>query len=404
MKKFFYKAIKDKTEYVSGYIEAASHEEARDKVKLMGFLPAGVYEEKAEKHPKKNDTGNRIKKVSLKDLILFTSELHMLTDSGISVLQALDSIAQRAPSLKIAILSRDLSNSIKAGSTFSEALSPYMDTLGHIYYSLCKTGEESGTLPAALKYMENLLKKKQVLNGKLIQMSIYPAILILVLTGMFLLFGGVIFPFMISTMNLDSSPPMVQSIMFGTNFVFKTWWMFILGGFGVWHFFKNSELSGNITRMLKNFFMKIPVLNNCIQYLSLSHYMAVLHISYEAGVPIASSLQLAEETMPNEILQKQAQIVTNEVKSGKSLTDAFYNSNVLPSVMLSMISTGEETGKLGKMFRDISIAVDQKLDSALAVLMRVFEPILLLFIGAGVAVFAIAIIQMYYQALGSLAM
>lgn len=404
MKKYFYKAIKDKTELVSGYIEASNTEDARDKVKAMGFLPSGIYEDSVDKPSSEPKTKYFIKKLSLKDLILFTSELHTLTDSGISLLQALDSISGRSPNIKIAALARDLSLSVKSGSTFSEALQPHMKIFGQIYCSLCKTGEESGTLPATLKYLENLLKKKATLNTKFIQMSIYPAILILVLVGMFLIYGGLVFPYMISMMNINNIPPIVQNIMFGTNFVFKTWWLFGLGVYGTWFVMKNSGIYTKFIKTLKNFFMKIPVLNNCIQYLSLSHYMAVLHISYESGVPISSSLKLAEETMPNDVLKNRAKMATKEVLGGKNLTDAFCSSEVLPVEMLSLISTGEETGKLGKMFRDISIAVDKKLESALAVLARVFEPLLLLCIGAGVAVFAIAIIQMYYTALGSLVM
>ena len=149
--------------------------------------------------------------------------------------------------------------------------------------------------------------------------------------------------------------------------------------------------------------MKIPYLSDCIRYLSLSHYMAVLYISYESGVPINSGLRLAEATMPNDVLINRAKLVTRSTGQGENLTDAFYKADILPPVMMSMISTGEQTGKLGQMFRDISIAVEQKLDTALSTLSKVFEPILYLFIGVGIAVFALAIMQMYATALVNLA-
>lgn len=402
MNKYFYRAVKDRTELVTGYIEANDSTEAKEKVKAMGFMPAGIYEESftpKEYEPKKANLVNHLK---LKELRYFTNELQMLTDSGISVLEALDSIKKHAPSVKIALFAKDLSDRIKDGSTFTEALEPYKDIVGHIYTALCNTGEESGTLPATLKYLETLLKKREDLRSKFIQMMIYPAILVLVMCGMYFLFGAVVFPMIIMKMNITSVPPLVDFFMFGTNFVLKYWWLFVFAIIGTWQTLKYTIGFKTIKQKLGNFFMKIPLMSDCIKYLSLSHYMAVMYISYEAGVPIVSTLRLAEGTMPNDVLIKQAKVVTKSTEQGENLTDAFYKSDLLPSTLMSMIATGEQTGKLGKMFRDISIAVDQKLDAALSILAKAFEPILYLVVGAGVAVIAIAIIQMYASALSSI--
>ena len=403
MNKYFYKAVKDRKELVTGYIEANDSLDAKEKIKAMGFIPAGIYEESFTPKKYESKTSNSVKRLSLKELRYFSSELQMLTDSGISLLEALDSIKTHAPSLKVALFAKDLSQRIKDGSTFSEALAPYEDIVGHIYTALCSTGEESGTLPATLKYLENLLKKKEDLKNKSIQMMIYPAILTLIMFGMYFIFGGLIFPFMIEKMNITAVPPIVQFFTFGTNFVKTSWWVIVLSFIGVLQVLKYTIGFKTIKRNMSNFFMKIPYLSDCIRYLSLSHYMAVLYISYESGVPINSGLRLAEATMPNDVLINRAKLVTRSTGQRENLTDAFYKADILPPVMMSMISTGEQTGKLGQMFRDISIAVEQKLDTALSTLSKVFEPILYLFIGVGIAIFALAIMQMYATALMNLA-
>ena len=402
MLRYYYRAVKDKSELVTGYIEAKDPNEAKEKVRQMGFTPAGIYEEKLipkEYAPQKD---KQVKKFKLTDLMYFTSELHMLTDSGISVLDALDSIKQQAPSIRVAAFARDLEKSIKNGSTLYEALLPYEDVIGNIYTSLCKTGEESGALPTTLDYLTNLLKKKNNLKGKFIHMSIYPAILTVTLIGIYFLFGAFIFPTLIMKMNVDNVPPLVNFFMFGTNFVFKTWWLFLLGGFGSWIILYQTIGIKTIKQKLGNFFARIPLMKECITYLSLSHYMAVLHVAYEAGVPIQNALDLAEDTISVEALRKQAKTVTLAAEKGKSLTDSFNNSGLIPPVMMSMISAGEKTGKLGQMFRDISIAVEQKLDNAISALSKAFEPLLLQVIGGGVALAAIAMIQMYASALSSI--
>jgi type II secretory pathway component PulF len=300
------------------------------------------------------------------------------------------------------LFARDLERAIKSGKSFYEALMPYEDILGNVYVTLCRTGEESGALPETLDYLLNLLKKKESLRSKLIHMSVYPAILIVVLVIEFMLFGLGIFPTMIENLQIDQVPPIAMAFIAGASFVLKLWWLFVFTAIGGWLLLKFTIGFKAIKKSVGNFFAKIPLMKDCLKYFSLSHYMSVLYVAYEAGVPIVAALRMAEDTISVAKINEQAKSVTNHVGKGESITDAFYKSDMLPPVIMSMVSTGEKTGKLGQMFRDISIAVEQKLDAAISVMSKAFEPLLLLVVGAGVAVMAVAVIQMYISSLTSM--
>lgn len=402
MGKYFYRAIKDKKELVTGHVDADNLAEAKEQVRLMGFTPAGIYEEHAVPKQYKSSTEISVKSLKLSELKYFTSELQMLTSSGISILESLSSIKEHAPSLRIGLFARDLERVIKSGKSFYEALMPYEDILGNVYVTLCRTGEESGALPETLDYLLNLLKKKESLRSKLIHMSVYPAILIVVLVIEFMLFGLGIFPTMIENLQIDQVPPIAMAFIAGASFVLKLWWLFVFTAIGGWLLLKFTIGFKAIKKSVGNFFAKIPLMKDCLKYFSLSHYMSVLYVAYEAGVPIVAALRMAEDTISVAKINEQAKSVTNHVGKGESITDAFYKSDMLPPVIMSMVSTGEKTGKLGQMFRDISIAVEQKLDAAISVMSRAFEPLLLLVVGAGVAVMAVAVIQMYISSLTSM--
>ena len=355
MGKYFYRAVKDKKELVTGYVEAESAIEAKEKVKLLGFAPAGIYEEdfstsgKTEKRTK--SPGINLK---LSDKISFTSELQMLLSSGISPLESLETISLHSPSKRVAIFAEDLGKKIRQGATLSEAMAPYSDSLGNIYIALCKTGEESGSLSTTLSYLTDLLKKQDALKAKYIQMSIYPTVLVIVMVGMFFLFGGFLFPRFIEICNIspEDVPFMAKILIDSVSFIQHYWLLLVLGIGGLLYGINLSVGLKNVKRGLSSFVLSIPKLCDCVRYMSLSHYMSVLHVAYESGVPIVKSLDLAENTISNDIIKDEAVQVSKYVDKGENLAEAFYKSNLLPGVLLSLVSTGEKTGKLGLMFRD----------------------------------------------------
>ena len=286
---------------------------------------------------------------------------------------------------------------IKFGLTLSDALSIYTDRLGTEYVALVRAGEESGTLPSTLKYLTKLLKKQNELHKKMINIMIYPSILTTVMVGMFFVFGGFVFPKMIHdlAMKPEDIPIIVKAITYAVKYLLIFGIPFSMIIFGM--LYGTTTIIGmkKIKKKCMEFMMQVPILNDCIQYITLSHYMTVLNVAYDAGVPIIQTLSLAEDTVTVDPLIKEANLVTKNVEKGLSLTDAFEKTYLLPHFMLSMVSTGEKTGKLGEMFKDIANDVEEKLDTAISALSKAFEPLLMIVIGVGVAIIAIAIISMY---------
>ncbi len=403
MARYFYKALKDQKEVVSGYIDAESSAEARNKVKQLGFLPTGIYEEKPEDNAGLTSSAEQAKlKLKLSEKILFTSEMQTLLSSGISALEALESVAKYSSSRRISLVAVDISESIKSGLTFSEALKKYSNVFGNIYIAICIAGESAGFLPEALGYLLTLLKKQDTLKGKFIQMSIYPSILVTILVGVFFLMGGLVFPKLISGLNI-TDPPLTVSILTGSvSFILHYWFLILIFVVGLCYFINSIFGFDHIKKAYSDFLMKIPFLSDCIKYFSLAHYMSVMHIAYEAGIPITESLKMAESTISNDDMRKRAKDVANLISQGKSLTDAYYQSQLIPGVLMPLIATGEKTGKLGQMFRDASIGIEKKLDLALDALARAFEPLLMVVLGGCVGYFVIAFVQMYSEAMSSL--
>lgn len=413
MAKYFYNALKSNSQLVKGEVEAASPREARDKIRKLGYLPTKVYVETVsdiensvvEKLPSENKN-KKISFLSLSDKILFTSELEIMLASGIPILEALHSIEINTPKEKLRQIAGELNYCIvNANMTFAQALKAmYADVFGPAYISLCISGEAAGELEITLERLITLLKKEQAIKGKIISASIYPAILILIMFGVLLLFSKLIFPAFAGMMiGNGADVPLMASMLIGfCTFVSNFWWLVLIFIAGGSYAFKLLLQEPSVKKKVDNFLLDVPVLSEFIRYINLSNFMSVLQVSYDAGVPIMEGLELSSKTVGNVEIKEKVIETVSYIKQGRSLSEAFTATGVLPGALMTMITTGEKSGNLGKMLGDVVDIIDRKIDMVLETLTRLFEPALIVIMGIFVLIIAVAFYQLYFGMIGSI--
>lgn len=404
MAQYFYKALKDNKTEVKGYVEAQSPREARDKIHKLGFLPTNIYEESFEKQPVEQRAVVKINRLSLSEKIFFTSELQVMTSSGIPIVEALATVEEHAHKPKLILLAKDLKEKILKGSTFSEALKSYEHVFGGIYTGLCEAGESSGQLDKTFEYMLTVLKKQDNIKSRIISMSIYPAITVVILIAVFILCGKFIFPAFINSTNISAGDiPFTVNVVTGTCDILFQYWMIALLALaaGAYALSKIWEQSF-IKKIFDEQILQIPLVKDFVRYINLSSFFTVLNVAYDAGLTISSSLDLSTGTITNSQIKREAENSKKLVTNGEMLSQAFVKTELLPPVFNTLIVTGEKSGRLGQMFRDIAIAIDKKLDMVTDALARAFEPTLTVIIGIVVGYIVIAFFQLYASAMGSL--
>lgn len=416
MTKFLYRALKNNTQIVDGFVEADSPREAREKIRQLGFVPTKVYSEEIPQSqvpvkiqeqaliPDANN-GKKVSRLSLQEKIMFTSELEVMLSSGIPIMDALHTIEINSPKLKIRTICQNLQENIMQGMTFATALaSLYGNVFGPVYIGLVKTGEDSGELDVTLGRMLVLLRKQENIFGKIKSASIYPIILIVIMIGVMMLFSMKVFPAFYGILMFNGTDvPLYSQMLIGfCQFINQFWWL-VLCGIGAF--------CGAVSMLFKNpvfkskwddFILKVPVVSDFIQYINLSNFMTVLHISYDAGLPIMSGLELSNKTVGNHVIKKKIFNAISLIRNGRSISEAFEITGAIPSALMTMIATGEKSGTLGKMFKDAAEVIDKKVDMALEALTKLFEPTLIIIMGIAVAFIALGFYQMYTAVLGSL--
>lgn len=394
-----YVALRNNKDIVKGKIEANSLKEARENVRKLGFLPTKIYEESQAAAAENKVEAKKIQKLGLQDRIDFTSTFQILAQSGIPVIEALMFMENDAAKLKIRLVSKEIRRQIMAGSTFADTIARYPGVFGQVYIGLVKAGEDSGELEKTLERLLELLKKQAAIRAKVIGTLMYPCFVVLlamVIVTIMLLF---VFPKFRDMFEYQGKaiPPITKALMDMGDFLGKYWILIpIIFGTVIFGsiFILNWEPS---KRKLDKFALKVPLLSDLLQFSNFSNFIAVMQVAYDAGVPIVDCLYLSNLTLTNYTLQDKINTATSKVQEGQHLSQALRSTQVMPKMILFMIATGEQSGRLGDMLLQATVYIDKKLDVIIDTMTKMIEPIMLLVIGSIVLVLALALYMPLFQ-------
>lgn len=389
-----YVALKNNKDIVTGKVEAESLRDARDSVRKLGFLPTKVTEENLKKDDQKVDNSpGTMKSLGLQDRIEFTSTLQILAQSGIPIIESLMFIENDAAKLKLRLVSKELRKQIMGGSTFADTVAKYPEIFGQVYIGLVKAGEDSGELEKTLERLMELMNKEANIRGKVIGTLMYPMFVIVLAVFIVLVMLMFVFPvFKDMFDNMRQELPWITATLMKCGIFLKTYWYFVplifISIFGGISFIFKWEPS---RRKIDENVLKIPLLTDLVQYSNFANFIAVLQVAYDAGVPIIECLYLSILTLTNYTLKEQVAIATGKVQQGQHLSTALRATGVMPKMILFMISTGEQSGRLGDMMGQATKFIDKKLDTIIDTMTKMIEPIMLIVIGSIVLVLALAL-------------
>lgn len=394
---FNYVALKNNKDLVKGKVEAEDLRDAREQVRKLGFLPTKVYEEKFGKDSKQDAAeevkGGQMKTLGLADKMDFTSTLQILASSGIPMIESLMFIETDAAKLKIRLVAKELRRQIMAGATFADTIAKYPNQFGQVFIGLCKAGEDSGELEKTLDRLMELMTKQANIRGKVIGTLMYPMFVIalaVIIVLVMLMFVFPVFKDMFDGMGKEL-PWITATLMSAGIFLKKFWYLvpLILGSitFGIIYLFRWEPSK----KVIDKYSLQIPLLCDLLQFSNFANFIAVMQVAYDAGVPIVECLYLANLTLTNFTLKEKIEKATGMVQQGQHLSVALRSTEAVPKMILFMIATGEQSGRLGDMLLQATKFIDKKLDGIIDTMTKMIEPLMLIVIGSIVLTLALAL-------------
>ena len=396
---FQFKAVAPDGNVIKGTLEARDEKSAFSRLEEQGQMPIRLSAAEASGWlGKEFQLPWERKRVSQKDLLVFTYELSSLSKAGLPLDRSLTILAQLSENDYLKEIVGDLLKEIKAGKSLSEGMALYPRVFPRIYVNMVKAGEVGGALDEILERLREYLENSQELKNYIISALIYPCILIFVAIGSFVILLGFVIPkFAVIFDNAGAPVPLPMQIMLLISGILSGYWWLIVAAVGsVWYFFRrwvNTEEGRlNWDRRL----LGIPLLGPVLQKLEVSRFSRTLGTLLNSAVPLLPSITLVKEVVNNQAIARAMEPIKAGVKKGEGLVGPIRREKVFPAFALHLLEVGEETGQLDTMLLQIADVYDRDLRTALQRLIAFLEPAIILVMGI---VFGCVIVSILYSIL-----
>ncbi len=379
---FEYK-VRDKSGAMkTGKLEAESQAQVATKLKTMGYAPLSIVQANAGMQ-KEITLPSFGKKVKLKELALCTRQFATMISSGLSLLRALTILVEQTENKKFAAVLADVRNEIETGNSLSAGLAKHDDVFPPLMVNMIRAGEVGGFLEAALLQIAVNYEAEVKLKGKIKAALTYPAVVfvmaILGVTGM-LLFIVPVFASLFDGFDAQLPAP-TRFLVFLSSLMKIVVPLAIVGMVALvmtWPKLKKKPQVRNVLDPLK---LKLPVFGMLNRKIALSRFSRNLGTMMQSGVPILQALEIVAATTGNVVLERALTDVQDSVRQGEALARPLENHDVFPSMVVQMMSVGEDTGALDAMLHKISEFYDQEVEATTEALTALIEPLMIAFLG-----------------------
>ena len=412
MPSFAYVALDAQGQQVSDFIDAASQPEAINALRGQGLFPTSVKEQarttkakasKGVKAPKAS--GAKAVKINLPflekktvksaTLMIFTRQLATLIDAGLPLLRGLTVLAKQEPDPVLKKTITQLAEAVQGGGTFSDGLNGHPKIFNKLYVNMVKAGELGGVLEVVLNRLAEFQEKAQKVKGKVKSAMMYPAIVMIIaiiIMGFLLVFIVPKFEQIFADMLGGKPLPLLTQIVVGSSRFVQQQFILIgvvIGGLVFAFKYLSSTPKGSV--LLDQLMLKAPLFGDLTRKNGISRFTRTLGTLVTSGVPILQALNITKETAGNAVISDAISKIHDAVKEGESIVRPMEASGVFPSMVISMVDVGEETGQLPEMLLKVADLYDDEVDSAVAGLTSMMEPIMIVFLAVVVGSIVIAL-------------
>jgi type IV pilus assembly protein PilC len=412
MATFAYEAIDAAGKTQKGTVEASSSEDAIQRIKDQGYFPKSVKSSKtkkgrpdpeaeaAKKKKKKTSTPLAVGGVPAKKLTLFTRQLSTLQDAGLPLLRSLQILeSQQRPGLLKSIL-LGVCEEVEGGTSLSESMAKFPKAFDRLYVKMVNAGEIGGVLDIILQRLAEFMEKSERLKRKIKGAMVYPVVVVLI--AVFILTAIMVFII-----------PKFEAIFndFGVDLPWLTVWLvntsrwfaganpgqampggvtLAIGavvGFVLLKLSRKTPPGRAVTDVV---LLWTPIFGSLIRKTTIARFTRTLGTLISAGVPILEAVTVTKETSGNFVFERALGKVHDSIREGESFAGPLRESKTCDPIVVNMIDVGEETGELDVMLLKIADNYDEEVDVAVASLVSLLEPLMVVVLGGMVGTIVVA--------------
>jgi type IV pilus assembly protein PilC len=378
---------------VSGERAADTMDAAVAALRIEQIMVTRIAPSKAKAaEPAAKKAGKTGKKASAKNLAVFVRQFSVMIDAGLPLVQCLDILGTQEEDKNFAASILQTRTDVESGASLADAMKKHPKTFDALFTNMIAAGEAGGILDTILKRLATYIEKAVKLNGQVKSAMIYPVAIIVIAGGVV----GVIlwkviptFASLFSGLGADLPLPTRVVIALSNNLV--RYFPFIFVGAGAAAYgFKSYYATKAGRRVIDQVVLKMPILGNIMRKIAVARFCRTLATLISSGVPILDGLEITAKTAGNSVIEDAIMVTRTSIERGETISVPLKETKVFPPMVTQMIAVGEATGALDDMLAKIADFYEEEVDTAVAGLLTLLEPIMIAVLGVVVGGIVIA--------------
>lgn len=393
MAAFEYVALDPRGRQQKGVLEADSARQVRQLLRERQLAPLQVKATRTREHA----GGGRLsfgQGLSARDLALVTRQLATLVQAALPIEEALGAAAAQASAARIQSMLLAVRAKVLEGHSLASSLKEFPAAFPDLYRATVAAGEHAGHLGPVLEQLADYTEQRQQSRQKIQLALLYPVILMLASLGIVGFLLGYVVPDVVRVF-IDSGqtlPALTRGLIALSSLVKQWGWLALLLAIGGFIGARMALRDETVKRRWHATLLRLPLIGRLVRSTDTARFASTLAILTQSGVPLVEALGIAAEVIANRVIRADVVLAAQKVREGGSLTRALDASGQFPPMMLHMIASGERSGELDKMLARTARNQENDLSAQIALLVGLFEPFMLVFMGAVVLVIVLAIL------------
>lgn len=390
MPEYLWEGLTRKKETKKGEMEAPDEGAVRTQLRRQGITPVSI-----KKKPK--DLFENIsflkQKVKEKDVVIFSRQFATMIDAGLPIIQCLELLSAEEANVTFKKIITTIKDDIESGISLSDALGKYPDVFDELFVNLVAAGEAGGILDVILNRLSAYMEKAMKLKAKVKGAMTYPAsVLVISIAVVILLLYKVVPVFEEMFAGFGSALPGPTQFLVDASAFVQSNILYIIGFFVIIVVaFKRYYKTERGRLQIDTIVLKSPVFGMLLKKVAVAKFSRTLSTMMSSGVPILDGLEIVSKTAGNKVIENALMETKKSISEGRTIAEPLSESGIFPSMVVSMIGVGENTGALDAMLAKIADFYDDEVDAAVDAMTALLEPFMMVFLGGVVGGMIIAL-------------
>ena len=396
MAAFAYKALDAAGKQLKGVMEADTPRQIRQQLRDKGWTPLTVEEvQQRESRQHKSSSPLFRRTINPADLSLITRQFATLVRSGTPVDEALHAVSRQTEKTRLSNMLMAVRSKVKEGHPLATAMGDFPHIFSELFRATVAAGEQSGHLDKVLERLADYTETRHALQQKFQLALIYPVLIAAVAVAVVVGLVGYVVPKVVSVFDGmgQELPFLTQALIALSDFLQATWYL-LLGGvvMAVFTFASMMKRDGP-RRSFHALLLRLPLISRLVRGGNTARFARTFSILASSGVPVLDAMRISAEVVTNMPMRTAVEQAAQRVREGTAIHKALDASGYFPPMTVHLIASGETSGNLDEMLERAAVTQEREMETLMGMMMGLFEPFMILFMGGTVLVIVLAILM-----------